>query len=122
MNKEGKQQHFRLQELICNKWILIGDLLHIPHPLLDAWKTTLRDPMDCIRQVLTRWLENSEDIPPVYSVSWEGLYKLLDDAELIDVVASLKEAIENAQRELYCVFNICVFSFIPRLPNVSLNN
>ena len=97
MDKEGKQQHFRLQELICNKWEIIGDLLQIPHSLLDAWKG---NAMNCIRQVLTRWLESSNDI---YPVSWEGLYELLKDAELTDVIAPLKEAIENAQ----CEFILC---------------
>jgi hypothetical protein len=102
LDKEGKQQHFRLRELICDKWILIGDLLHIPYSLLEAWKNTLGNPMNCIRQVLTRWLESSklDDTSPIYPVSWEGLYELLDDAELTNVVASLKEAIENAQCEL----------------------
>ena len=96
-NTEGKQEYFRLQELICDKWILIGDLFHIPYPLLDAWKKTHGDPRDCIRQVLTYWLNNS---PHTYAVSWEGVYELLDDAELTDFVAPLKEAIENAQCEL----------------------
>ena len=94
-NKEGKQKYFRLQELICDKWILIGDLLHIPYLLLGAWKH--EDALDCIRLVLTYWLKNGS---PAYSISWEGVYELLDDAELTNFVAPLKEAIENAQSEL----------------------
>ena len=98
-NREGKQEYFRLQELLCDKWILIGDLLHIPRSRLDAWKNEHHhgDPLDCIGLVLTYWLENGS---PTYPVSWEGVYELLDDAELTNFVAPLKEAIENAQREL----------------------
>ena len=73
--------------------------------------------MDCIRQVFTRWLETPKDISPIYSVSWEGLYELLDDAELTDVVTSLKEAIQNAQCELiHCIvcFSHVLPSFIQR--------
>ena len=99
INKEGKQEYFRLQESICDKWVLIGDLLHIPYLLLDAWKKAHHgDPLNCIREVLTYWLDND---PRTYPVSWEGVYELLDDAELTDFVAPLKEAIENAQRKLY---------------------
>ena len=100
VSKEGKRQYFRLQELICDKWRLIGDLLHIPSSVLDLWRKTLGNPMDCIRQVLTRWLVGTKDSPPVYPVSWEGLYELLDDAELTEVVTSLKEAIDNARCKL----------------------
>ena len=98
-NKEGKQEYFRLQESICDKWVLIGDLLHIRYPLLDAWKKKWDgDPLNCIREVLTYWLDNG---PHTYPVSWEGVYELLDDAELTNFVVLLKEAIENAQRKLY---------------------
>ena len=59
--------------------------------------------MDCIRQVLTRWLDGPKDVLPTYPISWEGLYELLKDAELTDIIASLKEAIENAQCEFMCL-------------------
>ena len=101
-NKEGKQEYFRFQELICDKWILIGDLIHIPPALLNAWKETYGNPLDRIRQVLTYWLDKGSR---TYTVSWEGVYKLLGDVELTDIVAPLKEAIENAQRKL-CSMNV----------------
>ena len=80
---------------------MIGDFLHIPHPLLDAWKKAHENPLDCIKNVLDYWFCNPEEVPPTYSVSWAGLYQLLVDAQLNEFVAPLKKALANAQCQFY---------------------
>ena len=95
-NREGKRQVFRLQQLICDKWITIGDFLNVPSSLIAGWKNN--DPLECIRNVLNHWLDNPGGN---YSTSWEGVYQLLEDAQLSEVVVPLKEALKNAHCELH---------------------
>ena len=51
------------------------------------------DAEDCCEKVLSHWLDHP---PRRYPVTWEGLYKLLDDSQLGEVSAELCEAVDNA--------------------------
>ena len=83
-----------MKQLICHKWKELGCLLEIPLPLLHSWERKYReDPMDCVNAVLNYWLENPTEY---YPISWEGLYCLLDDAELGQAAMELKHALDNA--------------------------
>ena len=97
-NKDGKEEKFRLLQSICHKWTEIGDLLHVPHPLLEEWKK-IQNPVDRIQLVLSYWLSLNPDDAPPYSVSWEGLYQLLVDAQLSVLVPRLQVALKNAQSQ-----------------------
>ena len=93
-NKQGKKEKFRLKQLICHKWKSLGCLLEIPLPILLGWEKKYReDPMDSIDAVLSHWLENPTDY---YPIAWEGLYRLLEDAELSQVAEDLKLVLNNA--------------------------
>ena len=93
-NTQGEEENFRLKQLICHKWKGLGCLLEIPLPILLGWEKKYReDPMDSIDAVLSHWLENPTDY---YPISWTGLYRLLEDAELSQVATDLKEALNNA--------------------------
>ena len=93
-NKQGEKEKFRLKQLICHKWKGLGCLLEIPLPILLGWEKKYReDPMDSIDAVLSHWLENPTDY---YPIAWEGLYRLLEDAELSQVAEDLKLALDNA--------------------------
>ena len=94
-NKKGKQEIFRLQQSICDKWIEIGDLVGVPPSFIAVW--TNKDALERIRHVLKYWLTN----PSTYPISWEGLYQLLEDAQLSEFIARLKEAIEYNQCEFF---------------------
>ena len=83
-----------MKELICHKWEEIGCLLEIPLSLLHGWEAkNLKDPLKCTNTVLCHWLENPTDY---YPNSWEGLDRLLNDAELGQVASDLKRALANA--------------------------
>ena len=93
-NEQGDKKRFRLEHLICHKWKELGCLLEIPLPILQGWEKKYReDPVDSINAVLSHWLENPTDY---YPVSWEGLDRLLNDAELGQVAEELKQALNNA--------------------------
>lgn len=93
-NKQGKEEKFRLNQLICHKWKEIGCRLTIPDSLLIAWeKQHLKDQLECTNTVLHHWLQNSTDC---YPKSWDGLQHLLRDAQLSQVASDLEEVLANA--------------------------
>ena len=49
--------------------------------------------MDSINAVLSHWLDNPTDY---YPISWEGLNRLLNHAELGEVAEELKQALKHA--------------------------
>ena len=92
-NAQGKKEKFRLKEQICDKWFEIGCLLELPLPVLNAWETDLKNQLKCTNTVLCHLLENPTEY---YPSSWEGLCRLLKDAELGQVAEDLKRALDNA--------------------------
>ena len=90
-NKHGKEEIFRLNKLVCHKWDEIGRLLEIPHSQLIAWERG--NQLKCTDTVLCHWLDNPTDR---YPKSWEGLDRLLNDAELAEEAKDLKQALANA--------------------------
>ena len=92
-NEKGQKKKFRLKELICHKWKDLGGLLDIPLPTLTGWERKYReDPNDSTNAVLGHWMENP---PDYYPFTWEGLNRLLNDAELSQVAEDLKQALNN---------------------------
>ena len=92
-NKEGEKKRFRLKRIICRQWKELGYLLGIPLTLLQSWEVNHNgDPLECINEVLSHWLENPTDY---YPASWEGLYDLLEDVELNEVAEELKQVLDN---------------------------
>ena len=76
---------------IAHKWRDIGQLLDIPHGMLEGISMKYQhDPKECCRSVLAKWLENPpSDYPPI----WQGLFDLLEDSQLGQVVTELKTAL-----------------------------
>ena len=91
--EKGKNNEFRLNEQICHKWQQLGCLLEVPLPVLYSWEKDLRNQLDCTTKTLSHWLEHPTEY---YSNSWEGLYRLLENASLGQVAEDLKQAIDNA--------------------------
>ena len=92
-NEQGESKMFRLKQLICHKWKELGCLIEIPLPMIQCWERKYReDPMDSINAVLSHWLENPTDY---YPISWEGLDRLLNHAELGEVAEELKQALKH---------------------------
>ena len=93
-NEQGEKKKFRLKKLICHKWKQLGTLLEIPLPTIDSWEQQYRgDASSCITAVLSQhWMENPTEY---YPLTWEGLDRLLNDAELSQVAEELKQALNN---------------------------
>ena len=92
-NKQGKEEKFRLNQLVCHKWKEIGRRLKIPESLLIAWeKEHLKVQLECTNTVLCHWLENPTDY---YPKSWDGLQRLLKDVQLSEIAIDLKRALDN---------------------------
>ena len=91
-NAEGEVVKFRLRSQIYHKWWDIGTSVELPLPQLEVLRTE-KDAQYCCDVVLRHWLEHP---PRQYPATWEGLYELLDDCELGEVMKQLKHAVENA--------------------------
>ena len=74
-----------------HKWKDIGNLV-LPRQQLEVWGRRM-DDKDCCEAVLCAWLDQS---PRRYPATWEGLYELLDDSQLGQVVIELRNAVDNA--------------------------
>ena len=57
-----------------------------------VWAKRMVDEESC-EAVLSHWLDHN---PRHYPATWEGLYELLNDSELSQVVNKLKCAVNNA--------------------------
>ena len=100
-NKDEVTEKFRIKQSICNQWKEIGLLLDIPMAVLQACETKyMRDPRECINEVLSHWLENPNETSDDYPVSWDGLYKLLEDAELTDVTLEVKKVLNACNTKI----------------------
>ena len=76
---------------IYHKWRAIGSLV-LPLPQLEVLQSE-KDAEYCCDVVLRHWLKHP---PRGYPATWEGLYELLDDCELGEVMNQLRHAVENA--------------------------
>ena len=90
-NERGDVKKFKLKSSIYHKWRHIGNLV-CSRQQLDVWAKE-KDAEDCCEAVLSHWLDHP---PRHYPATWEGLYEILDDSELGQVAADLKNALENA--------------------------
>ena len=94
MDNRGQKKELRIKKSICCKWKEIGTLLEIESSSLNAWEMMYsRNVFECINPVLDHWFEHKSDD---YPVSWDGLKKLLEDAELCQVATELDFALSNA--------------------------
>ena len=89
-NEKGEVKKFRLKQSIMHKWRDVGDLV-VPRQQLDVWANE-KNAKECCTAVLSYWLDHP---PRHYPATWEGLYELLDDSELVQVATELKQAVEN---------------------------
>ena len=79
---------------ISHKWRDIGELLDISHSELES--VTVKnhgDPKNCCRDILAKWLDNP---PDEYPMTWQGLFELLEDSRLGQVVSQLRNIVDKA--------------------------
>lgn len=84
-------------ERISPSWRDIGELIDLSASSLENIATEHRDkPLECCRGVLNRWLENP---PTDYPITWRGLFQLLEDCKLGQVVSELKIVLRKSNLE-----------------------
>ena len=91
MHERGEVKNFWLKQSVMHKWRKIGNLV-VPRQQLAVWAKRMDDE-ECCEAVLSHWLDHP---PHHYPAPWEGLYELLDDSQLSQVVTELKQTIDNA--------------------------
>ena len=89
-NSEGTEQKLRIVRSISSKWRNIGNLLGVSHAVLETIYSRYQDLEEYCDAVLRNWLDNgSTDYPS----TWNGLIKLLDDADCAQVAETLRQFI-----------------------------
>ena len=79
---------------MSHRWRDIGQLVGVSIGQLDSISTKHReDPVECVRDVLGKWMENP---PEDYPNTWSGLVELLNDCHLSTVADDLKTALSKA--------------------------
>ena len=84
-NEKGEVKEFKLKDSVIDKLSDIGYRV-VPKWPLEVWEEE-KDPRERCDAVFSYWLDHP--CPP-YPVTWEGLYKLLDDSKLGQVATELK--------------------------------
>ena len=80
------------------KWRALGQLLGLSFSKLqNLAKAYEDDSEECYRTLLCKWFTSP---PPDYPVTWKGLFELLVDSHLDDVVSELKTALFKAEAYL----------------------
>lgn len=101
---QGQTQRYSVLSMISHKWRKIGTLCGLKHAQLESiWMKNLKDPEPCCIDILTKWMEDGSSY---YAVSWEGLFELLGDLELPQVITDLQNALA---RRIDQLFNSCTF-------------
>ena len=84
-------------ERISPSWRDIGELTDLSASDLKNIATEHHNiPLECCRDVLNRWLENP---PTGYPITWRGLFELLEDCKLCQVVSELKTVLSKSNFE-----------------------
>ena len=82
----------RIKQAVCNKWKEIGNLLQIDKALIERWDRRFsRDSLECCDALFNYWLDNP---CPLYPPTWDGVCRLLVDAQFSQVASELKEALQ----------------------------
>ncbi len=83
---------FRLLDEVSGKWQLFGTLLGLSTNKLLVWeKEHPKNITMCCNKVMEYWLVGG---CTDYPATWEGMYTLLEDAELSEIAKELKKAID----------------------------
>ena len=89
-------------------WEHIGEFLGFRPPEINAIRHAGagRTPFQCLRDVFTKWLDNTDD-KQHFPSNWTGLYNLLVDSQHRRTAKDLKFAIEASYSDLHQNFGNC---------------
>ena len=89
--EQGEVHRFSLCNKVSDKWRKFGRQLDVEANQLEAWSKEYRgDCGECWDHVMEHWLKNGSE---GYSVTWEGLYDLLEDVGYSEVASELKNVV-----------------------------
>ena len=83
---------------MSSRWMDFGMILGLTMSQLEGWKMEYQgNATACWRKVMDFWL-TGEVKSCDYSVTWEGLYELLNDTKYSVVARELEEAVANCMQ------------------------
>ena len=84
----------RLSDLLASVWEKVSDLLKLDINTTTNIATKYnRDPEQCLRDVIGRWMNDQEKLSANYKCTWNGFCQLLKDLRLSTASLQLKEAL-----------------------------
>ena len=93
-DSQGEQHRLRITQSICPEWRTIGNLLGIAYPVLETIQSQYRGELqECCYAVMRKWMDSGS---PGYSLTWEGLLELLEDADCAQVAEELRKALDKS--------------------------
>ena len=100
---EGRE--LRIVNCLAANWERFGETLGFQPPEINTIRHAGagKTPEQCLRDVLTRWMQDSVHMPnhDMYPCTWKGLVCVLNDSQNGDIADNLSAAIEASSSDLY---------------------
>lgn len=98
MSPVGTHRKFGLADKIAASWMAIGSTLGIEPSTLEEYSKKKSKTYN-LRRVFIDWIEREDSLPNLedYPCSWQGLYNLLEDSDLVDVAKEYFEFMNEAK-------------------------
>lgn len=102
LHETGIEKQLKLYSRISHKWELVATLLGFENGEITSLRRDFSDACERITAVLEQWLDNARNLPNAskYPKSWQGLVKLLKDAELSEVAGDLETALSSPRNSV----------------------
>ena len=96
-DNNGVIKELRIYSNIAYNWKKIATLLGFELGEIESVHADYHTSYCCITAVLRRWFENAKNLPNAskYPKSWQGLMKLLNDAQFGEVANDLIKALSS---------------------------
>ena len=105
----GEKKELRMLDNLSADWENIGEILGLKTTDITAIRNAGagKNPLQCLRDVFTRWLDNADNMPSKehYPCNWTGVYNLLLDSQHSTPAKDLKAAIEASYSDFHHNFN-----------------
>ena len=96
-DENGVTRELKIYSKIAHRWNQIATRLGFEHGEIESIGRNSFDDRDRVTAVLKRWFDDARNLPNAssYPKSWQGLLKLLKDAELSEVAGELHTALKS---------------------------
>ena len=93
-DEAGRKQKFKLAAKVSAKWRKIGLQINLEPNSLDTFEREDRSIERRWEKVMQEWWNGKGG--ELYPVTWETLYKILEDVDCSKIAEDLMTAVENA--------------------------